>query len=152
MKFSELTIDPYVMQGINHLQPLECGRTSMHTVLTEMFTNALDHGLLKLDSSMKNTPQGYTAYYQEKQRRLEAIKEGFLQISLEHEIYQEGGGRLSLHVIDSGEGFDYEPNTVIDSNQLYGRGLKLVSSLCDEFKIIGKGNAAMAFYEWGNKK
>ncbi len=145
---SQFDILPYVMQGINQLQPLECGRTSMLTVLSEMFTNALDHGLLRLDSSMKNTPQGYTAYYQEKQRRLDALKEGFLQISLSHELNDKGGGRLILHIIDSGEGFDYKPASEAETNQLYGRGLKLISSLCDDFRVIGKGNAAMAYYEW----
>ena len=148
----QFEILPYIMQGVNQLQPLEYGRTSIYTVLTELFTNALDHGLLKLDSSMKNTPQGYTAYYQEKQRRLEALEDGFLQISLNHELNPQGGGRLSLHIVDSGEGFEYQPVSQNDTQQLYGRGLKLVSSLCDDFRILGKGNAALAYYEWGKDK
>ena len=141
---------PYIMQAVNQLQPLESGRTSVHTVLTEMFANALDHGVLKLDSSMKNTPQGYMDFYQEKQKRLESMEEGNIQISLRHELNGESGGRLSLHLMDSGDGYDFK-NVDIDKNQYSGRGLKLVSSLCTQIKVLGKGNSVMAYYDWSNK-
>lgn len=140
---------PYIMQAVNNLQPLESGRTRLHTILTEMFANALDHGLLKLDSSMKNSPQGYMAFYQEKQRRLEQIDEGTINISLEHTLQDDGlGGRLTLTVIDSGEGYDYESLDLLNDNAYSGRGLKLVSSLCTEMKILGKGNVITALYDW----
>jgi len=141
---------PYIMQAVNQLQPLESGRTSVHTVLTEMFANALDHGVLKLDSSMKDTPQGYMDFYQEKQKRLESMDEGHIQISLRHELDGESGGRLSLHLMDSGDGYDYK-NVDVDKNQYSGRGLKLVSSLCTQIKVLGKGNSVMAYYDWSNK-
>jgi len=130
---------PYIMQAVNQLQPLESGRTSVHTVLAEMFANALDHGVLKLDSSMK-----------EKQKRLESMGEGHIQISLRHEMDGSGGGRLSLHIMDSGDGYDFK-STDTEKNQYSGRGLKLVSSLCTEMKVLGKGNSVMAYYDWDNK-
>jgi CheY-like chemotaxis protein len=140
---------PYIMQAVNNLQPLESGRTRLHTILTEMFANALDHGLLKLDSSMKSTPQGYMAFYQEKQQRLEQTDEGNINISLEHTLQDDGlGGRLTLTVIDSGEGYDYKALDLDNNNAYSGRGLKLVSSLCTEMKILGKGNAITALYDW----
>lgn len=139
---------PYIMQGVNQLQPLECGRTSMYTVLTEMFTNALDHGVLKLDSSMKSTPQGYMQYYQEKQKRLESLQDGYLQVSLHHEMNDEGGGRLSMYITDSGEGYDYQTVMQAEKNMFSGRGLKLITSLCTDIKILGKGNSIMAYYDW----
>jgi len=142
---------PYIMQAVNQLQPLESGRTSVHTVLTEMFANALDHGVLKLDSSMKDTPQGYMDFYQEKQKRLESMGEGHIQISLRHELDGEAGGRLSLHLMDSGDGYDFK-SVDAQKNQFSGRGLKLVSSLCTEMKVLGKGNSVMAYYDWGKKE
>ncbi len=144
---------PYLMQGINALQPLESGRTSVHTVLTELFANALDHGILKLDSSMKCTPQGYMDFYQEKQNRLESFEEGNVQITLRHELTESGnGGRLSLFVIDSGDGFDHEDANLTNKNDYSGRGIKLISSLCTEMKVLGKGNSVMVYYDWGDKK
>jgi len=143
---------PYIMQGVNQLQPLESGRTCIHTVLTEMFANALDHGVLKLDSTMKSTPQGYMDFYQEKQQRLETMQEGSIQITLSHELLGENTGRLTLHVIDSGEGFDHTSKNLTNKNDYSGRGLQLVSSLCTEMKILGKGNTVMACYDWNKKR
>lgn len=144
---------PYIMQGINNLQPLESGRTSVHTVLTELFANALDHGILKLDSSMKSTPQGYMDFYQEKQNRLGSFEAGNVQITLRHELSESGeGGRLSLFVIDSGDGFDHKAKNQQSKNEFSGRGIKLISSLCTEMKIMGKGNSVMAYYDWGDQK
>ncbi len=144
---------PYIMQGINNLQPLESGRTSVHTVLTELFANALDHGILKLDSSMKSTPQGYMEFYQEKQNRLESYQQGHVQITLRHELSESGkGGRLSLFVIDSGDGFDYKSVDLCNKNKFSGRGFKLISSLCTKMEIMGKGNTVMAYYDWGDQK
>jgi len=139
---------PYIMQSVNQLQPLEYGRTSIHTVLTEMFANALDHGVLKLDSSMKATPQGYMDYYNEKQSRLESMQEGHIQVTLQHELHQHGGGRLSMYVTDSGEGYSHTPANQVTKNQYSGRGLKLISSLCTEMKVLGKGNSVVAYYDW----
>jgi len=143
---------PFIMQVINQLQPLESGRTSLHTVLTEMFTNALDHGVLKLDSSMKSTSQGYMDFYQEKQKRLESLETGNIQILISHELMDDGhSGRLTLVITDSGDGFDFaSPET--DKNKYSGRGLKLVSSLCTEMKFLGKGNSVMAYYDWSRKE
>lgn len=139
---------PYIMQSVNQLQPLEYGRTSIHTVLTEMFANALDHGVLGLDSSMKNTPQGYMDFYNEKQKRLESMEHGYIQVSLQHELNDSGGGRLSMYVTDSGQGFDHAPANQVTKNQYSGRGLKLISSLCTEMKVLGKGNSVVAYYDW----
>lgn len=138
---------PYIMQAVNKLQPVESGRTSLHTVLTEMFANALDHGVLKLDSSMKSTPQGYMDFYQEKQKRLDQMQEGNIQVSLSHELNDKGGGTLNLHLMDSGEGYDYE-HISEKKNNYSGRGLELISSLCTEMRILGKGNSVVAIYEW----
>lgn len=143
---------PFIMQVVNQLQPLESGRTSLHTVLTEMFANALDHGILKLDSSMKSTPQGYMEFYQEKQKRLESLDDGHIQINMSHELNADAnGGRLTMIIIDSGDGFDFEsPDT--NKNQYSGRGLKLVSSLCTKMQFMGKGNSVMAYYDWELEK
>lgn len=141
---------PYIMQSVNQLQPLENGRTSAHTVLTEMFANALDHGVLKLDSSMKDTPQGYMDYYKEKHKRLESMQDGYIQITLRNELNDNGGGRLSMYVTDSGEGFDFSTDELKSKNQYSGRGLKLITTLCTDMKILGIGNSVMAYYDWGS--
>lgn len=141
---------PYVMQGVNGLQSIPGGRSTVHTILTEIFANALDHGVLKLDSAMKNSSEGYMAFYQEKHHRLETFNQGHILIELTHELKPDGGGKLIIHVADSGDGFDYKNRNVnLDGHTGYsGRGLALLSKLCKEVKFLGKGNAIMAVYEW----
>lgn len=141
---------PFVMQGVNGLQSIPNGRSAVHTILTEIYANALDHGVLKLDSAMKNSPEGYLRFYQEKQARLETMEEGHIQIELTHELKPCGGGKLIIHVVDSGQGFDYNKRNVdMSQNEGYaGRGMELISKLCKEVKFLGKGNAIMAVYEW----
>jgi hypothetical protein len=141
---------PYVMQGVNGLQSIPNGRSTIHTILTEIFANALDHGVLKLDSALKNSPEGYMQFYQEKQARLETIEEGNIQIDLTHELKPGGGGKLIIHVMDSGKGFDYgSRNTDLSKNTGYSdRGMGLLAKLCKDVKFIGKGNAIMAVVEW----
>lgn len=46
------------------------------TIIKELFVNALDHGLLGLDSNIKNGPDGFSNYVVERQKRLEAMTEG----------------------------------------------------------------------------
>jgi hypothetical protein len=142
---------PFIMQGVNDLQSIPNSRSTVHTILTEIVANALDHGLLELDSSMKNTPDGYMQYYQERTRRLESFQEGNIQLMLTHELKEGGGGRLTIHVADSGKGFDYsQVNLALENNSGYsGRGIALISQLCKEIRFLGKGNAIMAVYEWG---
>ena len=53
---------PYIMQGINGLQSIPGGRSAVHTILAEIYANAVDHGLLKLNSSIKNSPDGYLKF------------------------------------------------------------------------------------------
>ena len=141
---------PYIMQGVNGLQSIPNGRSTIHTILTEVYANALDHGVLGLDSKMKNSPEGYVKFYQEKTRRLDELIDGQIQIILNHELKENGGGKLTIHVIDSGSGFDFSNlNLNLENNRGYsGRGLALVKRLCAEVSHLGKGNAIMAVYEW----
>ncbi|MCW9014749.1 MAG: SpoIIE family protein phosphatase [Gammaproteobacteria bacterium] len=142
---------PYIMQGVNGLQSIPNGRSTVHTILTEIFANALDHGVLGLDSNMKTTPDGYMNFYMEKNQRLETIEEGNIQIILNHETKETGGGRLTIYVCDSGPGFDFSKSQVsMENNEGFsGRGLAMIKHLCTEVKFLGKGNAIMATYEWG---
>ena len=142
---------PFVMQGINGLQAIPGGYSILLTILTEFYSNALEHGILGLDSEMKNSPDGYMKFYQQKSKLLQKIETGSIRIELNHEIRNITGGRLTIHVTDSGKGFDINTigNKPMDENTgLSGRGISLVQHLCKEVKFLGKGNAVMAVYEW----
>ena len=48
------------------------------SVLSELFANAIDHGLLKLDSSIKEQPDGFFLFYQMKEEKIKQIDDDAL--------------------------------------------------------------------------
>jgi anti-sigma regulatory factor (Ser/Thr protein kinase) len=145
------TVDPLpqIMQVLTEIQGLHEHRERLYTVLAELFSNALDHGLLGLDSAMKRTPQGFMTYYTAREQGLAALTQGWIKITLEH-LALEGTGELTIRVEDSGPGFDYRAFTQsLSENTTYsGRGIPLVRALCKELTYHGVGNHAEAVYAW----
>ena len=66
----------------------------IYTVMSELFNNALEHGILRLDSVLKKSSEGFEAYYAERTRLLEALDTGFIHFELDY----KGGdsGRYSV--------------------------------------------------------
>jgi anti-sigma regulatory factor (Ser/Thr protein kinase) len=113
------------------------------TVLTELFSNALEHGLLGLSSSMKNTADGFVEYYQEREKRLRQLDRASIQISFSYNVLSEPAC-LTISVKDSGEGFDLSALSFAELEQSHGRGMALVQSLCSRLEYKGKGNEVIA--------
>jgi anti-sigma regulatory factor (Ser/Thr protein kinase) len=57
---------------------------------------------------------------------------------------------LKIRFEDSGGGFDYQQSQVsLEDNQGHsGRGVHLLSSLCDEVTYDGNGNIVEVVYRW----
>lgn len=141
---------PVILQSITEIQGLNNRRQHLYTILAELFSNALEHGLLDLDSKMKQTPNGFTQYYVERNNRLKNLTEGCIVIDVQH-TPNEVGGRLIIRVEDSGKGFDYSNlnmKTLAENSQHSGRGVPLINSLCESVTYIGKGNIVEAVYIW----
>jgi len=125
-------------------------RENIFIVLSELYNNALDHGVLKLDSALKVEPEGFLTYLMLRQQRLTALDDdGYIKISLEHKM---GGdeGELVIYITDSGEGFDHAHRMMAMEKNLdrSGRGMLLANSLCTEVRYLGKGNQVRAIYHW----
>lgn len=126
-------------------------RRRIFTVLSELYSNALDHGLLRLESSMKETSDGFGAYYNLREQRLALLTDARAMIEVE-QIAADNGYMLKLRVSDSGEGFDYlRQKKIQDQHEPSGRGLDLVRTLCDELVYEGCGNRVEATYYWDNQ-
>ncbi len=140
---------PIIINHIMEMEAIEHERQSLFTVLTELYVNALDHGVLGLDSAMKSDPAGFALYFQEREKRLHALVKGQVSFHLSVKQYTDQR-RLLIRVEDSGTGFDFhaQQQLEIEQNGLSGRGIMLVRDLCDELHYLGKGNIAEAFYSW----
>ena len=138
---------PTLMRTLTDIQDLAHHTHMIFTILAELLANAIDHGLLGLDSSMKNTPRGFAQYYERRERLLTELRQGLLRIQIEHSR-QDTEGRLLIHVQDSGPGFDFHRLvSAIDSQAAYsGRGIPLVRAFCESLTYHGNGNTVQAVY------
>ncbi len=123
-------------------------KKDVYMILSELFVNALDYGVLGLDSSLRGTPEGLFEYYAQRGDARRDLKRGQIWIELECEPKGKGG-ELLIRVSDTGTGFDYD-SPDIDTNPSADRsdGLPVVARLCRELRLIGCGNKVEAVYEW----
>lgn len=123
---------PFLLHLLLEVQGLRPQGGALFTVLAELYSNALEHGVLGLESSLKANAEGFADYYRQRSARLAGLTDGFVRFHL-HLLPEEGGGRLRLRVEDSGAGFDpqlLQPHAD-DAVRLSGRGLALVRRLSE---------------------
>lgn len=110
------------------------------TVISELSTNAIDHGILGLSSSLKNFADGFAEYYtQRDQLILRLAEEDRLNIVLDWQPNLEKPSLL-IEIKQTGEGFDAEKVLAKPPGDLAGRGLILVKRLASSlnFKDYGR--------------
>lgn len=142
---------PTIVHSLMSLQAPTGHRERIYTILAELFSNALDHGLLQLDTKTKSDPEGFLRYYSQREERLNNLEEGHIHLSLRH-IPQTHGGVLSIRVEDSGPGFDIQHiHSSLEGNIGHGgRGIALIRSMCQSLVYNPQGNVAEVEYVWSN--
>lgn len=140
---------PMMVDALMEIQGLQEHRQAIFVIINELFANALDHGLLGLDSSLKSSPEGYMHFYALKDQRLQHCMQGKIGFVFVHKPSGHGG-RLRIKVWDSGGGFNWRNwGQELDENlTYYGRGLKLVENLCTNLAFRGRGNQVTADFDW----
>lgn len=139
---------PQLMQVLMAVPGLSTHAGVAGTILSELYANALEHGVLGLESSMKCDADGFKRYYQLREQRLQALQDASVCIRAEVQSLA-GGGVLRLYVKDSGPGFDVG-STLADCPRpaYYGRGLTLLASLCRHVEHFPPGNEVMVEFVW----
>lgn len=135
---------PLVSHLVANLQPpgYEPGR--LHVVLAELFNNALDHGLLRLDSRLKDSPDGFQIWMEEREARLNRMAQGLIEVSISAEAIEDGAGtRFRVRIADTGVGFDADALGAREG-QAHGRGIALVRSLAESLEYRAGGTEAEA--------
>jgi len=111
-------------------------RSNLFTVLTEMYNNALEHGLLKLDSNVKSSPEGFLEYYDMRESKLAALDEGRITIDI---AYSPSDSALTISVTDTGDGFDFSHLENQQDEAAFGRGILLLRELCRSVSFLNDG-------------
>lgn len=134
----------------NHfLQYVGCHQAlcqKVYTIVAEMTTNAIDHGILQLSSALKDSPDGFVEYFAEREKRMQALQDKeFIILSL----LWEGGEqkKLIIEVEDSGGGFSLSPDSSDQSYSVSGRGHSLIRALSQAVTIFPPGNKIQAIVQ-----
>lgn len=137
---------PELLDAIRKLSGGMDGVENLFVILSELYNNALDHGVLGLSSELKNSPDGFEIFYKERKERLEHLENAWIRVVMESSSTEEDEF-INITITDSGEGFD---NAKSNENQdliVSGRGLTLLTSLCDEVTFNEKGNECKVVYK-----
>ena len=147
---------PLINQIMSEIQGHQIQQDKLSMVLTELFCNALDHGLLGLDSNVKSTPEGFMQFYANKETLLQKLDKGDIFISVANNPSKEGG-ELTIVFEDSGKGFDVskleEDSLIVDKDKLLeysGRGISLMKNFCTSVNYNEAGNRVECVYSWSN--
>lgn len=140
---------PIVTPVMESMVPAQELREVALTVLGELFTNALDHGVLGLSSDLKHGDGGLERYLSARTEALAGLSVGSVAVSL-HSEQNAGGGRILIKVEDSGPGFTpTEASTPSgDSSKPSGRGISLVQHLGTSVDYNERGNEVEAVLSW----
>lgn len=140
---------PLILNMLTEVDGLRPMSGQLYTLLAELYSNALEHGVLGLSSSLKSSSDGFKRYYVEREKRLAELTHGHIIIRARH-LSKDPGGELKLSIEDSGDGFNHKKffQHNMDVQKYSGRGLPLISGICDEFAYNDKGNVVHARLTW----
>ena len=131
-RLKHVEVIPILQEFMTRFDPAGALDRSTFVVLSELFNNALEHGLLELDSHLKTEHNGPQTYARERERRLAALVDGVIFIDIARAETVDGV-KLTVRVKDSGKGFDADAWHV-DASALFrrnDRGISLVEQLCE---------------------
>lgn len=140
---------PYLLQILTTVPELSKRSGEVFMILSEMYSNALEHGILQLDSSLKKTVEGFAEYYSTRDAKLKQLSSG--RVSIEISVNADRhGGCLSLMMSDSGDGYDVAQLNFnnFDHDMPFNRGLSLINQLCHKVDITKNGSQIAVEYRW----
>lgn len=98
-------------------------------VLSELLSNAIEHGVLGLESSLKaRGAEGFDAYYRLRAERLARLEAGWVEIEIRAASEPDF---IEIDVKDCGAGFDPGRTPRDPGQDGAGRGLLLLRGLCE---------------------
>jgi hypothetical protein len=140
---------PYLLQLLLEIHGLREQSGALYSVMAELYSNALEHGVLGLDSRLKRNAEGFAQYYRQRNERLVQLSSGYVRVHVQVEPTATGG-RMTLRIEDSGPGFDVEQVLArpLDVDRLSGRGLGLVRQLSSDVRWSDGGRSVCVEFCW----
>ena len=139
-RLKHVEVIPILQEFMTRFDPAGALDRSTFVVMSELFNNALEHGLLELDSGLKAEQNGQRSYARERERRLALLTDGVILVDIARAETVDGV-KLTVRVKDSGKGFDADAWHV-DASALFrrnDRGISLVEQLCESVEYRENG-------------
>ena len=145
-EFNPLPLITHLLMEVPGLQP-HSGK--IYTILSELYSNALEHGVLQLHSELKASADGFARYYAERTEKLQALDSGWVRFHIDHHPVEDGGV-LTIVVEDTGNGFEYGHKQGAEhrTEGYSGRGIPLINTMCRSVRYLGKGNQVEVVFDW----
>jgi CheY-like chemotaxis protein/anti-sigma regulatory factor (Ser/Thr protein kinase) len=147
-ELKSLDVLPLLISWLGQLKLTQKQCREMFLIISELYNNALDHGVLGLDSCLKSLEDGFDRFLTQREERLNALLDASVEIELQRQ-HHEGAEYLQLRIKDSGKGFDATRVFACDlttNTSFAGRGVALVRALCMKVEYLGNGNEVVALY------
>jgi PAS domain S-box-containing protein len=148
-QIKKLNLVPLLLEVVQMVEKNSKLSGDIFMVLSELVNNALDHGLLKLESSLKHSEEGMEKYYEERAMRLANIDHGHIQLNIKKVLREVGSAFLRIQVKDSGEGFDVERISpqVAANTKRHGRGISLLYHVCHSVQYFNRGTEVVVEFD-----
>lgn len=116
----------------------ECQK--IFSIVSELVSNGLEHGVLGLSSELKASENGFLQYYEEREARLSRLtSQDYIEIRISSLV--EGGVKKTEIVCrDSGSGFDFNKKKSSQLDLHSGRGMLMIKGLSEAVVIEAPGN------------
>ena len=117
----------------------------LHVLLSEVYANSLEHSILNVESVIKTDEDHFDEYY--KIRNDALLKLENASINFNFSFYTEKNNHyLEIQVRDSGTGFK-KNNAEHNDEQLYGRGLDIITSFSENVSFSQDGKVLNVLYK-----
>jgi CheY-like chemotaxis protein len=124
----------------------------VHTLISELYNNAVEHGVLGLEYCSRHDDEQFVEYYNAREEALDALKEAKIEISIRF-AQENSRGILHIRVKDSGNSsisYNLEEELLkektIKADIAHGRGLMILSELCEKLTFDNETHTAEVRY------
>ncbi|ASD66465.1 fused response regulator/phosphatase [Pseudoalteromonas piscicida] len=144
------TTDPVLelVDLLSEVDGISAHRSNIFLLLSEAYNNSLDHGVLGLDSEIKNKEDGFFEFYSLRESVLKELKEALIIISVR---YSPEELKLYFNICDSGNGFESSERNKAQQEHSHGRGVSLLNEIAQSVSYNSAGNEVEMVYSLTSK-
>jgi CheY-like chemotaxis protein len=117
----------------------------LHVLLSEIYSNALDHSILNIESCNRAEDKNFEEYYKQRDEALLNLGNAAINFTFRF-LAEKDNYCLEIQVNDSGRGYQ-NTHAQNSAEMLHGRGLSIISSLSEKVSFSDDGKTLNVWYK-----